>query len=239
MYDAHHKKNPVSFELSPGEWELHIAGRSKGFRIDRFILYSKEHVSDAKAKDSTTPESCSGPSLGELVHHPRIKSYVDRGMLGMALKEAMRASAGDDEAAAEARGVADALSKHARDRRDAIAKVKPAAPVAATGLLVKLARQFSGSERGKELMAEARAWNKEPAVVNAVKAQRIYDQMLVVAKPMRGKGRASDPKIQKRYAYQIRSIQQYVAFLKKKFPNTPACRKAVALAAELGIELSD
>lgn len=230
-------KPPASYELDAGRHVFRISGRSSGFSIDRFQLY-KDDVRNPL--DESRPESRAGPAgLGDLEHLDGVASYVERGLLGKALDVAERASESEDAGKrAEARRVADALLDYARTRRDEIARVKPAAPEEAVQLLAGLAGQFSGSGKGRELLKEAKAWNAEKATKDAAKARRVIEQVKRIAKPLladRRKGRAKDEKFAARYRVQIASISRAVAFLEEKYPDTPACRKASALADRLGI----
>ena len=230
-------KPPASYELDAGRHVFRVSGRSSGFSVDRFHLYK----GDAKtAPDETLPESRAGPAgLGRLEHLKKVASYVERGLLGKALDAAERASeSGDAGEKAEGQRVADALLEHAKSRRAEIAQVKPVAPEEAVQLLAALAGQYSGSNTGRELLKEAKAWSAEKATKDAAKARKVYEQVERIAKPLvagRRKGRAKDERFAARYRTQIASISRAVAFLKEKYPDTPACRKATALAEGLGI----
>jgi len=231
-------KPPASYELDAGRHVFRISGRSSGFSIDRFHLYMDSVKSPL---DESRPESRAGPAgLGQLEHLTRVASYVERGFLGKALAGAEKAAeSGDAGEKAEGRRVADALLEHAKSRREEIARVKPIAPEEAVQLLADLAGQYSGSDTGRDLLKEAKAWSSEKATKDAAKARKIYEQVARIAKPLlnsrRGKGRGTDDKFAVRYRKQLASISRATAFLNEKYPDTPACRKAAALAESLGI----
>lgn len=234
-------KPPASYELDAGRHVFRISGRSSGFSIDRFHLY----MGSAKSSlDESLPESRAGPAgLDKLEHLTKVASYVERGFLGKALAGAQKAAeSGEGPEKAEGKRVADALLEHAKSRRAEITKVKPVAPEKAVQLLADLAGQYSGSDTGRELVKEAKAWSGEKATKDAVKARRVYEQVAKIAKPLlgrdgkgRGKGRGTDDKFAVRYRTQLASISRAAAFLKEKYPETPACRKTAALAESLGI----
>ncbi|MHC4252067.1 MAG: carbohydrate-binding protein [Planctomycetota bacterium] len=230
-------KPPASYELDAGRHVFRISGRSSGFSIDRFHLY----MGSAKSSlEESQPESRAGPAgLGKLEHLSKVAAYVEHGQLGRALAGAERAAESDSPGKkAEGRRVADALLEHAKSRRDEIARVKPVAPEEAVQLLADLAGQYSGSDAGRELLKEAKAWSSEKATKDAAKARKVYEQVQRIAKPLvanHRKGRGKDDRFAARYRTQIASISRAAAFLREKYPDTPACRKASALAADLGI----
>jgi len=230
-------KPPASYELDAGRHVFRISGRSSGFSIDRFHLYRDGATSPL---DESLPESRAGPAgLGDLEHLDRVASYIERGQLGKALDAAERASKSDDpDESAEGKRAAEALRDYARSRREEIARVKPIAPEEAVGLLADLAGQFSGSSVGRDLVKEAKAWSREKATKDAAKARKVYEQIERMAKPLvadRRRGRMKDEEFARRYRSQIASISRAAAYLKLKYPETPACRKAATLAAGLGI----
>jgi hypothetical protein len=235
-------KPPASYELDAGRHVFKISGRSSGFSIDRFHLY----MGNAKSSlDESRPESRAGPAgLGKIEHLSKVAAYVERGQLGRALAGAGKAAESDDaDEKAEGKRVAEALLEHAKARSEEIARVKPVAPEEAVHLLADLAGQYSGSDTGRELVKEAKAWSGEKATKDAAKARRVYEQVARIAKPLlnnrrgkeRGKGRGMDDKFAARYRAQLASISRAAAFLKEKYPETPACRKTAALAEGLGI----
>jgi len=63
-YDQNHNKWEVKWNLSAGQHEIQIAGRSKAFMIDRFVLYNTVYTSESAAKSTSNPESPTGGGGG-------------------------------------------------------------------------------------------------------------------------------------------------------------------------------
>jgi len=60
-YDIDHKLSKVRFDLSAGEHELRIAGRSRNYMIDRFILFDENKLYVQEASDYALPQSSTTP----------------------------------------------------------------------------------------------------------------------------------------------------------------------------------
>ncbi len=228
-------RDPV-YELAPGAHTFVVSGRSKGFLIDRFHLY-KDGVADPL--DATRKASAGGPMVPELVELERVAAHWRAGMLGSALARAETKIRSTKAAEAEeARRAVEALTAYAKEQRDRIEGLRSGAPEAAVELLVDLGRRFSPSKTGRDLVAEARRWNQEPAVKNARRARGILERIKGPAKRLRGKDVSADTKLARRYAREIRFIMSGVKLLKKDYPDTPACEEASRLAQRLGIATS-
>ncbi|MHC4504194.1 MAG: hypothetical protein ACYTFI_12880 [Planctomycetota bacterium] len=210
-------RDPV-YELAPGAHTFVISGRSKGFL------------------DATRKASAGGPMVPELVELERVAAHWRAGMLGPALARAETKIRSTKPAEAEeARRAVETLTAYAKEQRDRIEALKATAPEAAVELLVDLGRRFSPSKTGRDLLAEARRWNQEPAVKNACRARGILERIKGPAKRLRGKDVSADAKLARRYAAEIRFIASGVKLLKKDYPDTPACEEASRLAKRLGI----
>ena len=123
-----------------------------------------------------------------------------------------------------------------------LARMKRSDPVQALEGLTNLAKEFSPSTMARELLAQAREWQKEPATVKALKAAAIYQQMVGMADRLREKldgKKVTTRAMSKRYQREIRFLSQCVSALKRSYPDTPSCRRAVMIAQELGIKVPD
>jgi hypothetical protein len=56
-YDVNHTLYKPRYSLSAGEHELRIAGRSRGYVIDRIVLYREDLVTTGQASDINNPQS--------------------------------------------------------------------------------------------------------------------------------------------------------------------------------------
>ena len=128
------------------------------------------------------------------------------------------------------------------DRRGSFAALMPGAqglgqivgPIMAATLLGGLARQFSGTKRGTALTAEARAWKTEPATRNAAQAKQFLARIEQMAQPLLKRKESGRKDLANKYAKELAMIGRAVGSLRKRYPETPACRRALALASRLG-----
>ncbi len=233
----HGGKAPASYDLTAGLHTFTICGRSGGFSIDRFVLYRKDQ--EQAALDPTREETDGLPSMPDLAALGRVGKYWERGELGRALAAAERETDADDaaEAAAASKAV-EALEAFAAQRQEKLTALKETAPAAAAKGLEALAKRFGGSDLGREFKKTARAWSKEPAVVRARKAAKVLAKIEAKALPLAKKGKASDPKFFARFEDDLKWIRKGIEVLREKYPDTPACKRAEALAEKLGIPLS-
>lgn len=181
-----------------------------------------------------------GMHVREVVHLKAAGAAWERGQLGAALAAAERELESNEPARAEeARKIAGAFKGWAAKRRKEIEALKTAVPDAAPALLARLGQSLGSAALGKELLAEAKEWEKDPAVLRARKARPLLDGLLEIARRLRGKGKATDPEFARRYEGEIRAILQLVARLKKEFPDTPSFAQAAAVASGLGIRVPE
>lgn len=189
------------------------------------------------------PGSYGGLHYEDLTELKNVADLMQRGQLGPARVVAGRELASPDpKRAAEARRVIEALDGHLERRRAEITQLKREFPLRALEALSKLARQFSPVEKSRELSALAREWAREPATVSAMKAQKIFDVMKKTADGLKrklGGTPASDPGMMRRYRRDIETVARCALLLRKKFPDTPSCRRALAIVQELGIRLPE
>jgi hypothetical protein len=225
-------KPEASYELTAGLHTLRISGRSKGFRIDRFHLFRE---GAAGSTDERRPESRGVPGLGPLARLKGVGGLLDRMEYGAAMQAAAReARSADPETAAEARKVLDALDAHAAGRKEALARMKGAAPEEAAVMLAELARQYQPMPVGQTLAAEARAWAAEPTTRQAAMARAALAPVEEAAKSWlaSGRGKAVDAA---RRRQEAEAIGRAIGSLRKRYPETPAARKALDLAAQMGV----
>ncbi len=182
---------------------------------------------------------------GTTVHLKDVARLLGRGKLGQALAraEVHLDSSGQGKApdkAREARRVVDFLTEHLASRRREIAEMKAHDPVMALEQLVKLADVYSGSGHSKELKSEAAKWKKEPKVANELRARAALARIELPVENLRKKlaGRkASEQDMLRRYGNEIVALRNYIAMMRKRYPDTASARRAVAIAGELGIPL--
>lgn len=187
--------------------------------------------------------SYGGLHYQELTELRKAAACLERGFLGPALTAAQKElDSNDPKRAGEARRVVEALEKYAETRRSELAQTKAAEPIYAVEALVRLAEEFRPSERFKALAAEARSWNGEKATVEERQARRVFEAVKKAGDNLRRKMRgrkASDPEMARKHRRDISLVAQYVSLLRKKWPETPSCRRAVQMAEELGVPLPD
>ncbi|HLF95010.1 MAG TPA: hypothetical protein VJB14_16195 [Planctomycetota bacterium] len=164
----------------------------------------------------------------------------ERGQLGAALSAAEKELESKEAARAEEAGrVVEAFRAWADSRRKELTGIKTSAPDWAPGALARLGQQLSPAALGKELLAQAKEWEKDPSLLAARKARPLLDALLQAAGRMRGKGKASDPEVARKFAGEILTIGQLAARLRKDFPETPSCRQALEVAAGLAIRVPE
>lgn len=179
--------------------------------------------------------------------HPRdlkelkgVAASWERGQPGAALSGAEKElESKESPRAEEARKVVQAFKEWAGKRRKEIEDLKTSLPDWAPGALSRLAQQLAPSTVGREFAAEAKEWEKDPAILMARKARPLFEALQQAAGRMRGKGKASDPEVARRYAGEIQTILQLAGRLRKEFPSTPSCKQALETAAGLGIRVPE
>ncbi len=233
-------KPPASYELTAGEHVFTICGRSGGFSIDRFVFYLDGK--EAQATDLSRESTDGLPSMPKLAKLDRAARYWEEGRLGKAFAQAQKSLASDDaEEATEAKQIVEALRAHLRRQKERLGELKKRAPAAATNALEELADQYKYSEPGNELDELAKEWNREDGVRNARKANRIYAKLEEdVSELQRASGTRLKPgteAFERRFKRELRKIERYAEELRADYPDTQACRKAMALVETVGIEL--
>lgn len=164
----------------------------------------------------------------------------ERGQIGAALAAAEKELDSKEPARAEeARRVAEAIKAWSEKRCKELEELKLALPDWAPGALTRLAQQLGPSASGKELLARAKEWEKDPALLAARKAKPLFEALQQAAGRMRGKGKATDPEVARRFAGEIQTILQLAGRLRKEFPGTPSCRQALDVAAALAIRVPE
>jgi hypothetical protein len=175
----------------------------------------------------------------ELKELRKVARYVQLGRLGYALREARKElDSAESAGAAEARRAVEALEGYADAMKGALDTVKLQSPDYAVKRLMDLAREFSGSEKGKDLSDEARRWTSDPEVKEARAALAILASIERTAdalrKKLKGK-KCTDPKMGALYRRDIVEIENYTQLLEKKFPGSVAYRRALSIKLSLGI----
>lgn len=230
---SHGDKPPAQYELSAGEHRFEISGRSHGFSIDRVHLFIE---GAAGAEDPTTPESKAGPAMPALDALPKVARAWQLGALGKALDAAEDATSDDDPVvAAQASAAADALRSYAEDQRRRIAELKTAAPGAAVRALAELSAIYRGHDLGRALADEAKAWSREPAVRDALAAERVLAVISEAEAKLDRHGDASDPAWLKRNQRHLKTIVGGWQRLTAQHPEAPATAQAEALIDRLGL----
>ena len=227
----------------------------EGARVDHFYFstFHGGHTADwAPSRDCyvcfdsfrilPTPERVFPSFLSKsVVHLKDVAGDLGRNRLGHALSGAeKRLASKDEEEAKEARRVVDLLEGHLARRRREIAAIKEHDPASALEEVTRLAALYRGSQKSKELTSEAKRWKKEPAVANELRARKVLTRIEASAEKLRAKldGKsASDPAMIRRFGRDIAALRNGIMALKKRYPDTPSARRAVALAEELGIPL--
>ena len=88
--------------------------------------------------------------------------------------------------------------------------------------------------------SEAAKWKKEPKVANELRARAALARIELPVENLRKKlaGRkASEQDMLRRYGNEIVALRNYIAMMRKRYPDTASARRAVAIAGELGIPL--
>jgi hypothetical protein len=193
-------------------------------------------------KDWNCGVSCAGQIM-EATSNETIKSAVKEDRLGTVWSEATEDSRSTDPArAAEGRRILAILGDYVENRRRVLRENKPRDPMGAVGGLVDLAQTFAGSPKARELLDEARAWEREPATKNERTASQVFRSMRNTArnlkKKMRG-GSASDPEMQLKYAEEISALRSAAVGLARKYPAAPSTARMVDLCRGLGVPLPE
>jgi len=181
-----------------------------------------------------------GVRVSDLVHLSAAAAALQLGELGKALAIAEGELASTDAArAAEARRLAEALRSYARERTAQLAAMKQADPAYAIKSLAELARRFAPSGLAKELLAEAAAWQKDPAVAREMSARTLLEVVERSASRIRTKGTAADPKFAQRYAVELQTIAACAMRLRREYPGTSSAARAGEIAKGLGLALPE
>lgn len=179
-----------------------------------------------------------GLKVSELLHLDAVAKALEAGELGKALVIAEKENgSADPSRAAEAARVAEALRTYAQIRRGELAKMKLADPAYAIKGLSELAQRFVPSPLAKELMAEAAAWQKDPAVAKEMRAKALLELAERAASKIKTKGTTSDPKFAQRYASELNTIAACAVQLVRDFPDTHSAARARELAASFGLSI--
>lgn len=221
------------------EIKLTVIAVAKGFK-----LRAPTDWHDCPKSWDVQPHGTYGGLSYEQVEHLKdVAALLERGRLGAAWSAAERYRKDKDpNRSAEAARVLEALERHAQARREPLLALKAINPVQAVESLIRLARAFAPSQQGKKLLEEARAWNAEPATRNERTAQRIYAVVKETGKKLQRKVRGrklTDPKVARKHGREIGVIRHYALVLKKNYPATASCKRALALAAQLGIAMPE
>ncbi|MDA3960267.1 MAG: hypothetical protein PF961_05725 [Planctomycetota bacterium] len=227
----HGSKPPAKYDLSAGEHLFEISGRSHGFAIDRIHLYRD----GLKGEDETLAETRAGPAMPELGAAPRVAKAWFAGALGQALKSAEKLAEGDDEAAGQAKLAASTLRDYAAEQRERIEGFKATAPADAVAALAELSKAYAGHDLGKVYMAEAKDWAKEPAVKDALAADKILAAMRAAQAKLDKHGDATDPQWLKRNKKSLQAIVGGWQQIAKRYPDTPALAQAESMIDAPGL----
>jgi len=228
------KMDPVYFLVAqPGTKVLRIGSRSKGFTLDKIVL--KLDGKKAKPEGAGPDETPYGPAMPKIDALPRVTALVGADRLGAALIEARRhVASSDEQTARQARSAAEALVAHATAAAARAAALKRDDPVAATRVMSELARRYAGTPEGRGYSRDARVWRSEPATVEALKAESIWAQVARDARGLKA-GAATDARSGRDPA--LARLEYVARFLAKRYPDTPACRRALARAKEVGLAI--
>lgn len=207
----------------------------KGDRKDYFPMKARLTVHLVPRGDEYVPRGTyGGLSSKDLTALPRIARMLEQGRLGPAMTAARRAVASSDPGETqEARRVVAALERYADGRLERLASLKKEDPVYAASALADLAGRYSGTDTGRELSAQAKAWHGEDATRRAREAQALASTIRTAFRRLRDA--RGEP--EKEHPREVRMIAAVLARLTSKYPDTPACRRAVALAKDLGIRV--
>ena len=156
-----------------------------------------------------------------------------RGQLGAVLSAAEKEE--DPSKAPEAKRIAEAVKTWAAQRRREIEDRKLSLPDWAPGALARLGQALSPAPLGKEILAEARDWEKDPTLAASRKAKALWETARDALRKVKGKGKPGDPAFARQFAGELKLIAQVAARLKKEFPETPTCMDALAVLTALGI----
>ena len=215
---------------APGTYTFSVRSRSRGYLVDKVCLKHESRPDAHTAPSGNGPrETAGGPQIEGVEGLPGAARLVRAGYLGRALASADSNARATGETGELARTVAAALRAHATTRLSVIAETTGRDPARAVQQLRGLARAYSGSDVGRKLSDVARTWLREPAVKDALQAEAMLAQVETEA----WRVAASGKKNQRARLARFTTVLEY---LKKRFPDTPACARAVALGKELGIE---
>jgi hypothetical protein len=173
----------------------------------------------------------------ELIHLRSVKACLDRGLLGQAYRLAESAARSKDEGkAAAARSVLASLDRWAETRLAMCERVKEHEPVVAITKLREFAARLSGCRKARELLERARAWSREDATRNEIRARPLYDRFDRLANELRDScAEGGDPGGRGDEKEQLRLL---ASALQERFPGTPSARRALAQAEELCIAVT-
>jgi hypothetical protein len=229
-------KPDASYDLSAGEHLFEINGRSTGFSIDRIHLFK---AGAAGADQVTQAETKAAPMLPPLQSMVSIARHAAGGNWGKALAQAER-DAGqtkrDSDEVATAAAVVNALHTFANEQHERIVKLKKMAPATAVTALAELAVSYSGHDLGKSFVEEAKSWAKEPAVRQAIAADRIYAAMKEASEHLDTRGNVNDEAWCKRNRPSLQVIIGGWRELQATYPDTPAAGTADHLVTALGLQ---
>jgi hypothetical protein len=184
------------------------------------------------------PNIYGGLDFDTLKAVPSVLAQVKQGAFGQALKAAEKAKASKTAGVSEEadRAIA-ALQKHAADQRAEAEGLKAKEPLAAYAQLNELAKQFEGSDLGKELAALRKTWTDDPVLAKELQAAKLYDKIQALYAAAQKKGDPRDPVMARRSADELAGILAAARTLKKSYPGTQACQQAEALCARLKLPL--
>jgi len=169
-------------------------------------------------------------------------AQIATGRLGGALKTAKEHVADEDsETAREAREIANALERHAARRRNELFGARMESPQHCLKQHGELAMAYVGSELGREILAETRAWMRDPDVRASIEAREAladFERKLRVVKGKLAGKTVSDPAVARHRAL-ISGLRYSLQLLEKRYPQTPRYRRANALAMTIGLSTSD
>ncbi len=170
----------------------------------------------------------------------RLKSVVpawQRGQVGSVLSAAEKEQ--DPAKLEEAKKIAEGIKAWAAQRRKEIEDRKLSLPDWAPAALSRLGQLLSPSALGKEVLAEAKAWEKDPVIAASRKAKSLWESAREALRKVKGKGTATDPAFARRFAGELKLIGQVAARLRKEFPDTPTCMDALAATGALGLPVPE
>ncbi|HUS58438.1 MAG TPA: TlpA disulfide reductase family protein [Planctomycetota bacterium] len=171
----------------------------------------------------------------ELVKLKSLADSMKKGALpATVLQKAQTLASGkEEELAAEAKLVVDSLTLWGQKRVEAALAMKDSEPVLCMASFQKIAREFSGTQIGKEASKNLTELKADTAFMNEIKAWQTLERLYAlegILKPVRGTDASAVEKFRKKNQAVLMQMIAAIRGMKKNYPDSPATAAALKIA---------